>query len=217
MLTQQADTQASLTPADALQLLVDGNERFKAHRRADRNLLEQVEKTSGGQWPFAAVLGCIDSRASTELVFDQGIGDVFSIRVAGNFVNDDILGCMEFACKVAGSKLVVVVGHTHCGAIKGAVDSVRLGNLTHLIEKLEPAAKSVEDAGGAGERSSANPDFVQRTAESNVHRTIAEIRQRSPLLAEMEEKQEIGIVGAMYDVQTGGVQFYASDSPALSK
>lgn len=216
MQTQQADTQAALSPKDALTMLREGNERFQAARQADRDLLRQVEETKDGQWPFAVLLSCIDSRTSPELVFDLGIGDTFNARIAGNFANEDILGSMEFACKLAGSKLVVVLGHTHCGAIKGACDDAKLGNLTTMLEKLKPAVDATETPAGGGERNSSNADFVQGVAETNVHRTVEGIRASSEVLRTLEAEGAIGIVGAMYDITTGAVTFFPSTSPALA-
>lgn len=184
----------------------EGNLRFQNNLKANRNLLQQVNDTSEGQWPFAVVLSCIDSRVSAELVFDQGLGDIFSVRIAGNFINEDILGSMEFACKVAGSKLVVVLGHSKCGAIKGACDDVKLGNLTALISKLKPAVDSVTEP--KQNRNSSNGEFVEKVAETNVHMTMANIKKQSPVLKEMFDRGEIGIVGGMYDVETGKVEFY---------
>ena len=215
-MTQNADTQQAMTPAQALSELVDGSHRFACGSCTERPLLDQVADTKTGQWPFAAVVSCIDSRASVELILDQGIGDVFSARIAGNFVNEDILGSLEFACKVAGAKLVVVLGHTHCGAIKGACDDVKLGNLTTLLEKITPAVASVEQPADPSERTSANPEFVQSVAECNVHRTLDQIRERSAVLAEMEGNGEIGLVGGMYDIETGKTTFFPSQSSALA-
>ena len=160
MKTQTLETQQQLTPQGALELLKEGNARFRENVKAQRDLMQQVSETSDGQWPLAVVLSCIDSRTSTELIFDQGIGDIFSARVAGNFINDDILGSMEFACKVAGAKLVVVLGHSHCGAVKGACDNVELGLLTGMLEKIQPAVDAVTSPADAADRTSANPDFV---------------------------------------------------------
>lgn len=207
MYTHTRETQASMTPAMALQILREGNARFQANLKANRNLLQQVNETRAGQWPFAVFLSCIDSRTSVELIFDQGLGDIFSVRIAGNFVNDDILGSMEFACKVAGSKLIVVLGHSHCGAIKGACDDVRLGHLTGLLEKLKPAvAASAHDV--PGPHDSRNPDFVQQVATTNVKLTAAQIRARSTVLREMLDAGQIDVVGGMYDVETGVVEFF---------
>ena len=202
------ETQATLTPQKALQFLKDGNKSFQNNLRANRNLLQQVNETTDGQFPFATILSCIDSRVSAELVFDQGLGDIFSVRIAGNFVNEDILGSMEFACKLAGTKLVVVLGHTSCGAVKGACDRARLGNLTKLIKKIEPAVDAVKEPADNAFRNSGNLEFVDEVAAKNVELTIERIRKESPILAEMERNNEIDIVGAMYDIGDGGVSFY---------
>ncbi len=202
------DTQAAMTPQSALETLKQGNTRFVNGAMVSRNLQEQVNDTAGGQYPFATVLHCIDSRVSAELLFDQGIGDVFSIRIAGNFVNEDILGSMEFACKLAGTKLLVVLGHTACGAVKGACDHARLGNLTTLINKLEPAVDAVAEPTNPEERTSKNIDFVNEVAKKNVHMTIDNIRSQSPVLKELEDEGSIAIVGGMYDIATGQVAFY---------
>ncbi|MFV1448967.1 carbonic anhydrase family protein [Maribacter sp. HS] len=203
------ETQATMTPDKSLTFLKEGNERFQNNLKANRNLLEQVNDTSEGQFPFATILSCIDSRVSAELVFDQGLGDIFSVRIAGNFVNEDILGSMEFGCKLAGTKLIVVLGHTSCGAIKGACDHARLGNLTALINKIEPAVDAVTEPADESLRNSKNLEFVDKVAAKNVELTIENIRKQSPVLAEMEENGEIKIVGAMYDIASGAVEFYA--------
>jgi carbonic anhydrase len=195
-----------MTPAKALEFLKQGNERFQNNLKANRNLLEQVNDTSEGQWPFAVILSCIDSRVSAELVFDQGLGDIFSVRIAGNFVNEDILGSMEFACKIAGSKLVVVLGHSKCGAIKGVCDNVTMGNLTALMSKLKPAVEAVKEP--SENRNSGNADFVDNVAQMNVRMTIANIKSRSAILNDMFVRGDIGIVGGMYDVETGVVRFF---------
>lgn len=202
------ETQDKMTPALALEALKEGNTRFKANEKANRDLLQQVEDTSTGQFPFATVLSCIDSRVSSELIFDQGIGDLFSIRIAGNFVNEDILGSMEFACKLAGTKLVVVLGHTACGAVKGACDHARLGNLTALINKIEPAVEAVTEPKDESLRNSKNIDFVNEVAKKNVLMTIDNIRSSSSVLAEMENNGDIKIIGGMYDIKTGDVSFF---------
>lgn len=202
------ETQDKMTPALALEALKEGNTRFKANEKANRDLLQQVEDTSTGQFPFATVLSCIDSRVSSELIFDQGIGDLFSIRIAGNFVNEDILGSMEFACKLAGTKLVVVLGHTACGAVKGACDHARLGNLTALINKIEPAVEAVTEPKDESLRNSKNIDFVNEVAKKNVLMTIDNIRSSSSVLAEMENNGDIKIIGGMYDIKTGDVNFF---------
>ena len=199
------EIQQSITPAKAVEMLKEGNARFVESKQTHRNLKEQVEQTGNGQFPFAAVLGCIDSRVPAELVFDQGIGDIFNVRIAGNFVNKDILGSLEFACKVAGSKVIVVLGHTQCGAVKGACDNVELGNLTGMLKNLKPAVDAVTDE--TENRSSGNASFVQKVADANVQLTIAAIKEQSPVLKEMYDNKEIDIVGAMYDVKTGKVVF----------
>ncbi|MCO5724419.1 carbonic anhydrase family protein [Robiginitalea marina] len=201
------ETQATMTPEKALQFLKEGNKRFQNNLKAHRNLLEQVNETADGQFPFATILSCIDSRVSAELVFDQGLGDIFSIRIAGNFVNQDILGSMEFACKLAGSKLLVVLGHTSCGAIKGACDHARLGHLTSLIHKIEPAVAAVKKPKEEKLRTSQNLKFVDAVAEMNVKMAIDDIRSQSKILYDMEEVGEIAIVGAMYDLSNGKVTF----------
>tara|TARA_B110000503_G_scaffold64109_1_gene101101 strand:- start:9863 stop:10489 length:627 start_codon:yes stop_codon:yes gene_type:complete len=202
------ETQTALTPEKALLLLKEGNARFQNNSKANRNLLEQVNDTSSGQFPFATILSCIDSRVASELVFDQGLGDIFSIRIAGNFVNEDILGSMEFACKLAGTKVLVVLGHTSCGAIKGACDDAKLGNLTALINKLKPAVKAVTAPEELHLRNSSNIDFVNSVAEKNISITIDNIRNQSSVLREMEMEGTIKIVGAMYDINTGLITFY---------
>lgn len=208
MRAHTAETQSTVTPDKALQFLKEGNQRFVNNLKMNRNLLEQVNDTREGQWPFACVLSCIDSRVSAELVFDQGLGDIFSIRIAGNFVNQDILGSMEFACKVAGSKLIVVLGHTKCGALKGGldaekVDTLGLDNLSHLVHHFEDCIHSVLKEGE--ERSSSNIDLLERLTIKNVQRTIQNIRFQSSSLRNMEQNGEIKIVGANYDVETGEV------------
>ena len=202
------ETQATMTPQKSLEYLKAGNERFQNNLKANRNLLEQVNDTSDGQFPFATILSCIDSRVSAELVFDQGLGDIFSVRIAGNFVNEDILGSMEFACKLAGSKLLVVLGHTSCGAIKGACDDAKMGNLTAMLSKIKPAVNAVTEPKDENLRNSRNLDFVDNVSEKNVLLTIENIRRQSPILKEMEDVIDIDIVGGMYDVNTGAVNFF---------
>jgi carbonic anhydrase len=202
------ETQASISPEQAVDFLKEGNSRFVSNKEVSRDLLDQVKDTSTGQYPFATILSCIDSRVSSELIFDQGIGDIFSARVAGNFVNEDILGSIEFACKLAGTKVVVVLGHTACGAVKGACDDAKLGNLTALISKIKPAVAAVKEPSDESLRNSGNIDFVNEVAEKNVHMTIDNIRIQSPVLKEMEDNGEIKIVGAMYDIKDGSVKFY---------
>ena len=202
--TLNKNIQSKVTPAIALEWLKEGNRRFLENRRMERDLHVQVAETAAGQYPFAVILSCIDSRIPTETIFDKGIGDIFNIRIAGNFVNKDILGSMEFACKAAGSKLVVVLGHSACGAVKGACDDVKLGNLTAMLAKIRPA---VDRAKTNGARNSSNAEFVQEVADINVSIAMDQIRERSPILKEMEEKGEIDIVGGMYDVGSGEVTF----------
>lgn len=205
-ITMTKEKQHFITPQQALQKLKDGSNRFASGQPLKRNLTQQVTTTSKGQFPYAVVLSCIDSRTSTELIFDEGLGNVFNARIAGNFVNTDILGSIEFACKVAGAKLVLVVGHSQCGAVKGACDHVQLGNLTHVMDEIKPAVESVKNIDG--ERNSHNDAFVQAVAEVNVKLAIKEIREKSSILNEMEKKGEIIIAGAMYDLETGKVTFY---------
>ncbi len=205
MNTQTAESQAQLTPAKALELLKQGNQRFIENKNNDRDLLAQVAQTKSGQFPFATVLHCIDSRVSAELIFDQGIGDLFSIRIAGNFVNEDILGSMEFACKLAGTKVLVVLGHTHCGAIKGACDRAELGNLTGMLSKITPVVDAVEV--NYEQKGSSNKELVQEVANHNVKRALEQIIEQSPVLAEMEANGELLIQGGMYDIETGKVIF----------
>ena len=202
------ETQATMTPEKAIQFLKEGNIRFQNNLKANRNLLEQVNDTSDGQFPFATILSCIDSRVSAELVFDQGLGDIFSVRIAGNFVNEDILGSMEFACKLAGTKLIVVLGHTSCGAVKGACDHAEMGNLTKLIQKITPAVNAVKEPQDESLRNSSNLEFVDNVAAKNVHLTIERIHKESPILSEMEKNGEIKIIGGMYDIKSGAVTFY---------
>lgn len=206
MKAHSKETQALMTPRKALQFLQEGNNRFINNLKANRNLLEQVNETRDGQWPFATILSCIDSRTSAELIFDQGLGDVFSVRIAGNIVNTDILGSMEFACKVAGSKLIVVLGHSKCGAVKGACDHVEMGNLTELLSKIQPAV--YEEKITTSERSSKNSEFVENVAEINVKRSVRNIIERSFVLEQMLDQGQIGIVGAMHDIESGKVTFY---------
>ena len=202
---QTAESQSSITPKTAIELLKKGNQRFVANQAMQRDISEQVAQTGTGQYPFAAVLGCIDSRVSAEYVFDQGIGDIFNARVAGNFVNTDILGSLEFACKVAGSKVIVVLGHSSCGAVKGACDHVQLGNLTHMLGNIQPALDAITS--DYEDKSSNNAAYVQEVAERNVFLNVSKIKSDSPVLNELYENGEIDIVGAMYDVQTGVVSF----------
>ena len=203
------ETQAAMTPESSLQALKDGNQRFINASQLVRDLNAQVDATSMGQYPFATVLHCIDSRVSAEHVFDQGIGDLFSIRIAGNFVNEDILGSMEFACKLAGTKVLVVLGHTACGAVKGACDHARMGNLTALINKIEPAVDAVELPVDESMRNSSNIGFVNSVASKNVEMTLSNIRNKSEILNQMESSGDLIIIGGMYDIADGKVTFYA--------
>ena len=206
MRTATKETQDQLTPELALQILKEGNERFVNNIKAHRNLLKQVNETSAGQFPFACVLSCIDSRTSAELIFDLGLGDIFSIRIAGNILNEDILGSMEFACKIAGSKLIVVLGHTKCGAIQGACDNIVLGNITALLNKIKPAIE-IETV-TTSERNGNNKPFVENVTVNNIFLTVQKIKIQSNLLFEMEETQQIKIIGGLYDLDTGKVTFY---------
>jgi carbonic anhydrase len=206
MKTLTKEMQTAITPALALEILKDGNKRFVSNLKINRNLLQQANETSDGQHPFAVILSCIDSRTSAELIFDQGLGDVFSVRIAGNIVNEDILGSMEFGCKVAGAKIIVVLGHTKCGAIKGACDNVELGNLTSLISKIKPAVD--QETATSDNRTSSNANFVENVAELNVSLSVKNILLHSPIIAEMVKNEEIGIVGAVHDIKTGEVKFF---------
>ncbi len=199
--------QQAITPKKALDLLKEGNKRFMQNLKANRNLLQQANETSDGQHPFAVILSCIDSRTSAELIFDQGLGDIFSIRIAGNIINEDILGSMEFACKVAGSKIIVVLGHTSCGAVKGACDHVEMGNLTALLTKIRPAVD--DELETKDNRTSKNTNFVQNVAAINVKRTVKGIMERSTILEHMIESGEIDIIGGMHNLSTGQVTFYS--------
>ncbi len=197
------DKQSQLNPDAVLKDLMEGNERFTGNKMHQRDYASQVQKTSGGQWPKAVVLGCIDSRVGVETVFDQGVGDIFVARVAGNFENTDILGSMEYSCKVAGSKLLMVLGHEGCGAVKAACDHVELGNITHLLENIKPAVEATKTE---GERNSKNDSFVSGVVETNVRLTLDRIREKSPILKEMEDKGEIKMVGGIYSISTGKVR-----------
>jgi carbonic anhydrase len=206
MKTLTKEMQAAITPIMALELLKEGNKRFVNNLKVNRNLLQQANETSDGQHPFAVILSCIDSRTSAELIFDQGLGDIFSVRIAGNIINEDILGSMEFACKAAGSKFIVVLGHTRCGAVKGACDHVEMGNLTALLSKIQPAV--YDEKTETENRNSGNNDFVEKVSTINVKRTVQAIMERSTILKEMIEKGEIGIVGGTHDILSGEVKFY---------
>lgn len=205
MKTLTKEVQAAITPKMALKLLKEGNQRFVNNLKINRNLLQQANETSDGQHPFAVILSCIDSRTSAELIFDQGLGDIFSVRIAGNIVNEDILGSMEFGCKAAGSKIIVVLGHSKCGAVKGACDHVEMGNLTALLSKIQPA---IDAEKSETKRDSSNDSFVDKVTALNVKKNVTAIMDRSPILAQMIEKGEIGIIGANHDITTGEVTFY---------
>lgn len=206
MKSHTKETQEILTPEHALELLKEGNERFVNNIKAHRNLLEQVNETSAGQFPFAAILSCIDSRTSAELIFDQGLGDILSIRIAGNILNDDILGSMELACKIAGSKLIVVLGHTNCGAIIGACNNIVLGNITGLLNKIKPAIEQETET--KIDRNEKNEVFLRNVTINNVFITVNKIKEQSNILSEMEQTGQIKIIGGLYDVDTGQVIFF---------
>ena len=197
--------QAALTPTQVLQWLQRGNQRFAYGKPEPRDMLHDQQATAGGQYPRAIILSCIDSRAPAEFIFDAGIGDIFNARIAGNIADADLVGSMEFACQVSGAKLVVVMGHTSCGAIKGACDKVQLGNLTGLLDKIQPAVEAVHDA--PGERSSKNKYFVEAVGEANVRLTVERIRELSPILRDLESTGKIQVVGCIYDLETGRVRF----------
>lgn len=205
MKTLTKEMQDKISPRQALELLKQGNQRFISNLKINRNLLQQANETSDGQHPFAVILSCIDSRTSAELIFDQGLGDIFSVRIAGNIINDDILGSMEFGCKLAGSKIIVVLGHTACGAIKGACDHAELGHLTGLLQKIGPAIDAEKTI--TIDRNSSNLEFVKKVTQINVENTVEQILERSPILKEMVNKGEIGIVGGIHNIQTGEVIF----------
>ena len=206
MKTLTKEMQSAITPSLALELLKDGNKRFVNNLKINRNLLQQANETSDGQHPFAVILSCIDSRTSAELIFDQGLGYIFSVRIAGNIVNEDILGSMEFGCKVAGAKIIVVLGHTKCGAVKGACDNVELGNLTGLISKIKPAVE--QETITSENRNSSNGVFVENVAELNVQLSVKNILLKSPIIAEMVKNGDIGIVGGIHDITSGEVKFF---------
>ena len=206
MKTLTKELQDAITPVLALQILKEGNKRFVNNLKVNRNLLQQANDTSDGQHPFAVILSCIDSLTSVELIFDQGLGDVFSVRIAGNIINEDVLGSMEFGCKVAGSKIILVLGHTKCGAIRGACDHVEMGNLTALLAKIQPAVYDEKTV--VNDRNSSNSEFVEKVAAINVKKTVHAIMERSPILKEMVASGELGIIGANHDITTGEVTFY---------
>jgi carbonic anhydrase len=199
------ESQQKINPAKAIELLKSGHQRFMTNSRLNRNLLEQVDDTAEGQYPFATILSCIDSRAPAELIFDQGIGDIFNIRIAGNIINDDILGSMEFSCKVAGSKLIMVLGHTNCGAIKGACDKAELGYLTGLLDKITPSVEA--ECTHKTDRSGSNLAFINEVAAINVRKSIDDILKKSTILNDMEANGEIACIGGLYDVSSGHVTY----------
>lgn len=201
-----ADEQAGLTPADVIRILKDGNSDFVSDSLTVRNNTQRVRDAASGQFPKAVILSCLDSRVPVEDVFHRGIGDVFVARVAGNIVNEDILGSMEFGCKVSGAKVIMVLGHEHCGAVKSAIDGVELGNITALLSRIKPAVAAAKTS-FSGEQASSNPAFVDEVCHQNIELTIQEIRTKSPILKEMEEKGEIAIIGAVYHMETGKVDF----------
>jgi len=219
MRTLNKEQQELMSPQEALDILKFGNERFLNNLKVNRNLLQQVNETREGQWPFAAIVSCMDSRTSAELVFDQGLGDIFSIRIAGNIINDDILGSLEFATKVVGCKLIMVLGHTKCGAIKGACDHVQLGYLSKLLAKIEPAMQQESET--QENRTSGNPAFVENVSEINVRKSVEEVISSSEIISDLVNTGKLGVIGAMYDVTTGSVQFYADSlvlkSPAAAE
>lgn len=202
--TQTKENQSKLTPKEIKQLLIEGNKRFVAGKMMDRDLMDQVKKTSLGQYPHTIVLGCIDSRTTTEQIFDQGIGDVFNARIAGNIVNDDVLGSMEYACKVSGSKLVMVMGHTKCGAVTSACHGVKLGNITNMLAKINPAIEKVKEKYD----DVTTKEAMSLVGKENVLNSMKEIRERSPILRELEQSGRIKVIGGMYDIETGQVEFY---------
>jgi len=205
MWTLTEEAQQLLTPTDAINLLKEGNKRFVNNLKINRNLLQQMNETSDGQYPFAVILSCIDSRTSAELIFDQGLGDIFSIRIAGNILNDDILGSMEFACKLAGSKLIAVLGHTKCGAIHGACKDVKLGNLSTLLEKIEPAIHLVKQRNPHQHK--LDVDFINTVTQVNVDLVINNILQKSPIIHDLVKQEKVGIIGGIYNADNGQVEF----------
>jgi carbonic anhydrase len=210
MKTLSKEMQDVITPAFGLSLLKEGNRRFINNLKTNRNLLQQANETSENQYPLAIILSCIDSRTSAEIIFDQGLGDIFSVRIAGNIINKDILGSMEFACKVAGSKVIVVLGHTKCGAIKGACDHVEMGNLTALLAKIRPAIE--DERTELVNRHSGNEEFVEKVTLNNVNRSMSSIVQGSTILKEMIDNGEILLVGGVHNIATGEVIFYSGDN-----
>lgn len=210
--TQTRSSQAAMTPSGALQVLQDGHQRFLDDAMLERDLHAQVKATAEGQYPYGVVLGCVDSRVPVEIVFDQGIGDLFVPRIAGNYVEADLLGSMEFATAVAGSKIIVVLGHSSCGAVKGAIDYVELGNLTHTLSNIAPAMYMVK--GFEGQRTSSNKEFVSAVVEANVRRNVQAISDRSPVMRDLVEQGDLLVVGAVYDLKTGQIQWLEDEARA---
>lgn len=207
MYTHEKEFRETLTPENALNLLKEGNDRFVKNLTADHDLLQQVNATAAGQHPFATILSCMDSRTSAELIFDQGLGDIFSIRVAGNILNDDILGSMEYASEVVGAKLIFVLGHTKCGAVTGACNGVALGHLTGLLEKIRPAINAEATVGQ--DRNGSNPEFVAQVTRLHVEKTITEILQRSEIINRLVAAGKVRLAGGVYDVESGKVEFFS--------
>jgi len=205
MVTITKEMRNRLSPLQALEMLKDGNHRFVTNLKVNRNLLQQVNETSEGQYPFALILSCIDSRTSAELIFDQGLGDIFSCRIAGNILNDDILGSMEFACKIAGVKVLVVLGHSECGAIKGACENVKMGNLTGLLKKIRVVVKKIEKRFLIDQKSS---DFIDLVTKENVKNVLSQIPKKSKIIRDLIKEKKIILVGAVYDISSGKVDFY---------
>lgn len=199
------ELQDKISPEEALEYLMEGNRRFMNNLNSNRNLLKQVNLTSTEQFPFAAILSCIDSRTSAELIFDQGLGDIFSIRIAGNVLNNDILGSMEYACGIANSKIIVVLGHTNCGAITSACNNLEFGHMTRLVEKIKIPITMEKTV--IGLRNGSNSEFVNKVSALNVDHTITQIRERSQILRKLEEEGTIMIIGGMYDIHSGQVTF----------
>jgi len=204
MVTLTKEMRNLLSPMQALEMLKDGNHRFVTNLKVNRNLLQQVNETSEGQYPFALILSCIDSRTSAELIFDQGLGDIFSCRIAGNILNDDILGSMEFACKIAGVKVLVVLGHSECGAIKGACENVKMGNLTGLLKKIRVVVKKIEKKFLIDQKS---PDFIDLITKENVKNVLSQIPKKSKIIKDLIKEKKIILVGAVYDISSGKVDF----------
>ena len=208
MRAHTSETQATITPSRALEFLKEGNLRFINNLRVNRNLLQQANETRDGQWPFATIVSCIDSRTSSELIFDQGLGDIFSVRIAGTVVNTDIVGCLEFACKLAGSKLIVVLGHTGCGAVKGACDHVEMGNLTDLLSKIQPAVYEESQTTDVAALNTRNAAYVENVAHLNVRRSVRAIVNRSLILEDLIAEGALAVIGAKHDLATGRVEFF---------